>query len=184
MGAFRYEIPLLIQEYFCCVAAILDIIRRDCLSFKGVKMDKPLTIWYCDVCGKPITSPREGYVIWQSKPDEKYKDFKIIHQRICDDKSYHASSALEDFLGDKGLGTLLSFLSAGSILVDDGIKGAIRVSDLDDFVDFMRRVQTPYYEEARKYFSNSRLQDDFHGSNEAAPYNPSTLESIIKEYGS
>lgn len=148
-------------------------------------MDKPLKIWYCDVCGKQIDAIEKGYVIWRSGSGQKYRDFKIIHKSKCDQKSTHpASAALEDFLGENGLVYLQTFLSIGPIKHLLGQGSHCSVSDLDEFVDFMRRVQTPYYEEARRYFSKRRVLEHFSDSNEYGPYIPEQLREIIQTHGS
>jgi hypothetical protein len=146
-------------------------------------MDKPLTVWYCDVCGERIDNINEGYVIWQSLHGMKAKNFTIIHQSKCDRQDFTSSAALETFVGLNGVTYLLSFLSIGPIneLLGQGPK--CKISDFDEFVDFFRRVQTPYYEEARRLFGNERLLDWLGDSNEVSPYIPDNLEVIIKEYG-
>lgn len=140
--------------------------------------DQPLTKWRCDVCGELIEQVDNGYVIWRgaSGPGEPY-DFKIIHQSKCDDKSYHLSAALKDFLGVDGLTKLLSFLSVGPLKAEQGQSARV-IGDLDELVDFIRRVQTPYYEEARQRFSEEEVVRDFCDSNEVAPYLQSRLKAI------
>lgn len=146
-------------------------------------MDQPLTIFYCDVCGQPISSVDQGYVIWKKDDDNKSRCFKIIHRQKCDRKEYPASSALRDFLGPRGLAILTAKLSRGPIRAHLGQSHYSDVADLDEFVDFMRRVQIPHYEEARRLFSREELIHWFADANEVAPYLPETLERIIREYG-
>lgn len=146
-------------------------------------MDKPLTKWYCDVCGEKIEDIKQGYVIWKSTDDLKYHDYKIIHQSKCDIKAYPASTALKDFIGENGLAYLLSKLSIGPIKEALNRGTYCQITNFDEFVDFMRRVQTPFYEEARRHFRNPDLLEDYYDSNEASPYCPSDLEKIIKNYG-
>lgn len=146
------------------------------------KMDKPLTSWYCDVCGDKIEEVSQGYVIWKSTDELKYHDFKIIHKTKCDLDDYPASAALEDYLGENGLSYLLSKLSIGPIKKSLGQGSHCQITETDEFVDFMRRVQTPFYEEARRYFSNHDLLDDLSDSNEVSPYITRELEKLIKRY--
>ena len=116
-------------------------------------MNKPLTTWYCDVCGD-TTDVQHGYVVWKNG-DGKARDFKIVHKVQCDrDRSYSRSAALEDFLGEVGLSQLLSFLSLGSLKKRLRQGPHCDISDFDEFTDFFRRTQTPYYEEARRHFGN------------------------------
>ena len=56
------------------------------------------------------------------------------------------------------------------------------VNDFDEFVDFIRRVQTPFYEQARRHFSNEDVLDEYCDSNEHLPYLPEELKDIITKY--
>ncbi|SMF95690.1 hypothetical protein SAMN02949497_3064 [Methylomagnum ishizawai] len=142
-------------------------------------MLKPLEQWICDVCGDVIESPEQGYVIWRS--DEQYSDFsfKVIHQKKCDISEFPSSAAVEDFLGEAGLNYLLSFLSIGRIKILLGQHSGGSIKDMHEFVDFFRRMQTPYYEEARTKFSNHDLLEWFSDSNEVYPYQTEVLKKII-----
>ena len=51
-------------------------------------------------------------------------------------------------------------------------------SDMDNFVDLIRRMQTPYYEEARRHFGCEAVQQAYLGANEALPYTPKSLQHI------
>jgi hypothetical protein len=146
-------------------------------------MDKPLTVWYCDICGDRIEDINKGYVIWETSHEMKEKSFKIIHQSKCDKKEFHGSLALQDFVGPEGITFLLSFMSIGPIKKYLGQGSHCSIFDFDEFVDFFHRVQTPYYEEARRFFKNERLLDFFSDSNEVGPYLPDRLKKIIEEYG-
>ena len=53
---------------------------------------------------------------------------------------------------------------------------------MDEFVDFFRRSQTPYYEEARRYFWNGDLLADFSDANEMYPYRVEVLQRLISKY--
>lgn len=144
-------------------------------------MDKPLTKWYCDVCGNVIDDVEDAYAIWKSHETLRYHGFKIIHQKKCDLKDHIASNALKEFVGEKGAAYLLSFLSVGPL--KHNTENPYRsVSDVDEFVDFFRRCQTPYYEEARRRFGDSDLLENFGDSNEYYPYLPNVLKRIIEEY--
>lgn len=145
-------------------------------------MDKPLMRWFCDVCGDTIERAQDGYVVWSSD-GTKASGFMIIHQGKCDKDDRPASAALSDFLGDRGLAYLLSFLSAGAVQSALGRPPHCEITDFDEFVDFFRRVQAPYYEEARRHFRNSDLLDNLHDANEYYPYLPETLRNIPGKYG-
>ena len=147
-------------------------------------MDNPLTKWNCDVCGEKIEDAKEGYVIWKTK-ELKSHSFKIIHKTKCDldKKHYMSSTALENFLGENGLVCLLSKLSIGPIKKHIGEGSHCSAADIDEFVDFIRRVQTLFYEEARCNFGNPDLLEDYSDANEISPYLPDRLEKIVKKYG-
>lgn len=143
-------------------------------------MNNPLEHWYCDVCGNVIEKASDGYVIWRTNDDHKSFDFKIIHQGKCDLKSYTSSAALEDFLGINGLVRLTSFLSLGPLKQALGQATHNDIINTDEFIDFVRRVQIPYYEEARRKFAMHDVLEWHSDSNEVAPYFPGALQEIIK----
>ncbi len=146
-------------------------------------MLEPLKQWYCDVCGDIIKKPGDGNVMWRQ--DEKHMDcdFKIIHKKKCENESkYPFSMSLKKFLGEDGVQYLLQFLSRGKIKNNLGQSGGVCVNDMDEFVDLFRRVQTPYYEEARTKFDKAELLDDFSDSNEEEPYLEEQLKEIIEKY--
>jgi hypothetical protein len=145
-------------------------------------MDLPLTNWYCDVCGEKIEDVSKGYVIWQSAGSKNH-GFKIIHQGKCDIKSHPASAALKDFVGEKGLSYCLTFLSLGPVITNNGSEDHCDIQDFGEFTDFVRRVQVPYYEEARRLYSNSQLLEDLSDANEFYPYIPERMKAFIERYG-
>lgn len=143
-------------------------------------MDQPLTIWYCDVCHQPIVDKNRALVIWKSD-NTGYYDFKIVHQTIndqqgCDIPSYSGSMHLEEFLGIPGAVYLTSFLTTGPAHFGENNN----IKNISEFVDLFRRLQVPYYEEARRYFSTEKTQSYIQGWNEFAPYLPETLKKIIE----
>lgn len=142
---------------------------------------KPLTKWECDVCGDLIESVAEGYVVWRRIEKDKEGDYRIIHQSRFDPGSgeFMYSLPLEMFMGENGLAMLLSWLSPGPI---HGPSDAWpEVHDFDEYVDFARRVHTPYYEEARSRFSDEDVKDRLADSNLYVPYRPETLERMATE---
>lgn len=146
-------------------------------------MRPPLTKWWCDVCGEEIPDVSNGYVIWKTDDDLRRYDFKIIHKVKCDLPDHHASAALEDFLGDHGVAYLLSFLSVGLVFEEPDAESPAQIRSISEFVDLFRRVQTPFYEEARIHFADPEVQEQLSDYNEYAPYLPETLERIARDYG-
>ena len=145
-------------------------------------MTKPLTTWRCDVCGHQIDGIESGYVIWKTDSNLSMNSIKIIHQKKCDLSDHSSSAALKDFLGEKGLANLLCKLSLGPIKKSQGQKSVCQVVDMDEFVDFFRRVQSPFYEEARTKFGSPELRQDFDDANELYPYLPEVLKEITAKY--
>lgn len=147
-------------------------------------MLKPLEQWYCDVCHGVIENPADGFVIWNHDKDFKAYDFKIIHAGKCDIKTYPSSRPLPDFLGPNGVAYLLHHLSHGPIKDNLGQEDSIRIKDMREFIDLFRRVQTPYYEEARLSFGHRELLGEYCDWNEYAPYLPEMLKKVVEyEYG-
>lgn len=137
---------------------------------------QPLTRWTCDTCGNSV-GVENGYVIWHSKNHQVW-GFRIIHQKACDDRSHHSSLPLEDFLGQPGLIRLTSFLDVGEFHAPDLADRSaddIRVRDMADFVVFFRRVQIPFYEEARGRFQDSYFQQEVDGMSEIRVYQADVL---------
>ena len=81
--------------------------------------------------------------------------------------------------GDEGYLYLLSFLDSGALLMEK-YKGP-RVKDMREFVEFIRRLTVPYYEEARLYFEHLSSDDDF--ILELSIYHEEELRKIIQKYG-
>lgn len=142
----------------------------------------PLEVWTCDTCGDEIDSVAVGVVIWRSlDPFPKAGGFKIVHQDRCDPGNsggYTLSSPLADFLGHDGLAMLLTFLSLGPL--HEPSERMPQIVDFDEFVDFVRRVQTPWYEEARACFDDWEVREDYWDANEYGPYVSESLKRIAK----
>lgn len=141
----------------------------------------PLECWMCDVCARTIESVGEGYVVWRVEDDHENRDFKIIHKGRCDPRGPYAFSLpLKDFLGADGLTQLLSFFSAGPLIGRDN--DLCRIKDLHTFVDFVRRVQTPWYEEAREHFNHPDVIAEYRPFNEFVPYTTEVLKHIALRF--
>jgi hypothetical protein len=140
--------------------------------------------FYCDVCREPIEDVARGYVVWKHVGEHGYGGFKIVHQKRCDNRDeFPVSKALQGFLGLEGMVYLQAMLSAGALLASE-MPSICRIGpeEMDDFIDFWRRVQLPHYEEARRRFGNPVLVGDFAGSNEVLPYMPDVLVRTIGYY--
>ncbi|MBZ4558674.1 hypothetical protein GBO17_06895 [Mycobacterium avium subsp. hominissuis] len=148
---------------------------------------KPLTMWTCDTCGEGITLADAGkaLVTWRHDDQGRGYDFRIVHKnmndRRCDPEyasGFMLHTELSMFLGDKGLAYALGLLSDGPI---KGGESAVRVADFDSFTDLVRRVQTPWYEEARPFWNTEHTQHWLADASESYPYMPDVLERIAKQ---
>jgi hypothetical protein len=144
-------------------------------------MSKLTGPWRCDRCGRPISSPAEGYAIWKQDEGMKEYGFKIVHESTCGLPDHACSLPLDAFVGDDGLSYLLSFLSAGPVM---DVPGRSIVADLDEFVDFVRRMQLPHYEQARPRFRTDEVREAFGYSSESFPYRQRQLKRIASRSGS
>ncbi|AMY56499.1 hypothetical protein A3L23_05201 (plasmid) [Rhodococcoides fascians D188] len=142
--------------------------------WQSVVMSEPLTNWKCDSCGDAIVEPAKALVVARYDRDRHPFGWLIVHKGDCDPAGYMFNVELTSFLGAEGLAHLLAFLSAGPLKGG----GASRIADFDGFVDLVRRVQTPYYEEARPRFDDEDVHDRYDDANEYFPYLPKQLQKI------
>lgn len=147
----------------------------------------PLKQWYCDTCGKIIEKPEDGYVQFHYNEDHVYDDFIIVHHapesplrkhgRDC--YKYHSDCELKSFLGTHGLVEVLALLDPGPYHTP---KFKERVINVRKWADFVRRLQLPYFEEARIYWERASADGYFGDSNEIYIYVPDKLKSMIEHY--
>lgn len=160
-------------------------------------MMTPLVQFTCDKCRDVIYSPAEGYVEWEQFIREgnptllENSRFKIIHNSYSspnEDCFFYSqnpngkSSALNDFLNENQMPRLLSFLDVGPHHAPQHLGAEIR--DMREYVEFMRRLTIPYYEEARHYFQEAENDGYFDGANELWIYQSDTLKYLIEKYSS
>lgn len=115
----------------------------------------PLESWRCDACHGRIDDPTLGIVTWREDDEGRYLDFRLVHKNIdgltCDPGNaggFYNSLEIVVLLGPAGLGELLSWLTPSRA---DRV-AAHGVVDLDAYGDLVRRLQLPFYEEARPFF--------------------------------
>jgi hypothetical protein len=135
--------------------------------------------WICDVCGEKIETAERGYVIWKSEIGKPFHSWKIVHRGECDLDDHDCSNALVDFLGVEGLNVALSYLDVGP-LATGGRGPRSSIPNLKEFVDFIRRVQIPYYDLARARFDNPRVIEDF-TDHEVQAFTPESCRRIATD---
>ena len=164
-------------------------------------MLKPLEQFICDRCGQVIEKPGDGWVEWLTVKENEFrsykgKGFKIVHHSPKSPlksgsrgaSCYHydrypnrSDNHLEYFLGENGMVLLLSNLDPGEAFTEE--ESLPLITDVREYIDFMRRLTIPYYEEARKYWADAKNDGYFDGANELWTYLPSNLKTLIETYG-
>ena len=155
-------------------------------------MLEPIQQWICDSCSEIISTHEQGYVEWM-ETDKKMHSFRIVHHAPYSPRKqkgsscYYANSErggdlhLRDLVGAQGLLILTSWIDRGEWHTSK-YEGP-RVRDLREWTTLCRRLQVPYYEEARRYREElSEVYSD--GANEIYLYLPETLKHIIEEHES
>lgn len=150
-------------------------------------MLKPLKQWICDFCEIIINSPEDGWVEWLHGKEifNSCFGFKIVHNYGSSslgkggcfhyrDEKCSSDAPLIRFIGEKGYVYLLSFLDLDPYVIPE-YKGPC-VKDIREFIEFMRRLTIPYYEEARLYFKKLHADD-------ISIYHQEELKKIIQAYG-
>jgi hypothetical protein len=140
--------------------------------------DNPPTAWMCDTCGDQV-SVDEGVVSSQTLSEEPFlaTAFRIVHDPGCLPSSTDVVTVdLHSHLGADGLALLLAYLSAGP---GRTAQPGIAVADMDSFVDLIRRLQTPHYEQARQRFTEPRVAAALRRADRWAPYRPAALRQLL-----
>ena len=142
---------------------------------------KPLAEYICDTCGELIdlgAYSGAGYLEWSEEkgdqPGPALEGFRIVHnlERCLYARAERAGDVpLESLLGSDGLVYLLAFLERD------------RIADLGQFLDVVRRLHVPHYEEARQYWGAAEDDSFFTSRNPSSVYMQDTLAAVIEEYG-
>lgn len=149
---------------------------------------EPLKQWVCDSCGELIEKPEDGYLIWKMGEDGKIDDMRIVHHntegddsaaRHCDDDNFPLSSDLNAFIGAQGIVQMLSLIDPGRDFIPEYHE---YIGNMRLFVEIFRRLQIPYYEEARLYWNKAIADGYFNEANEIWSYLPENLKVLITKY--
>ena len=143
----------------------------------------PLKQWICDSCGEVIEKPKDGWFEWYSDTRTHLETgFRIVHSRescMYDDRTLreqHRSpldQQLPVVLGSSGLGYLLFMLE-----LTEKKKVVRKIASVSEFVEMIRRLHLPYWEEARLYWKDAYRE----GLHDACSFDEKTLITIIEEY--
>lgn len=111
--------------------------------------------------------------VTQAQPPFSVHGFEILHETCLTEPDAEPDAIrLSACLDRDGLSLLLSFLSAGPGRPDEP---GLVVSDLDEFVDVIRRLQVPFYEPARARFGEPEVCASLRGADRASPYQSPSL---------
>ena len=141
----------------------------------------PLKQWICDSCGEIIEKPEEGWFEWyEDKKTSLGTGFRIVHHRnscMYDDSMLNHQGKttldlnLKDVIGTDGLANSLFRIELSE-------KDIYTLADLKGFIEILRRLHIPYWEEARLYWDKA-YRDGFH---DGCDFSENTLLSVINEY--
>lgn len=161
----------------------------------------PLKQFICDTCGEIIQKPEDGWVEWISVYNESTKKFnthsyRIVHHQSASPKkesSYYGcyqhdkakgrcDNHLHHFINDEyQMANILSFLDVGPYHCNTF--SGTGINDIREYVEFVRRLTIPYYEEARIYWQEALEDGYFEDANEIWIYGTKTLKQLIEKYG-
>jgi hypothetical protein len=153
---------------------------------------KPLEQFICDYCHEVINNVEEGWVEWLTEITEngfRNYGFKIVHHALYSTRGarghcYHyednpkrSDHYLHQFIQQH---RLLRFLDEGPYHEPD-YKGP-SVENLREYVELLRRLTIPYYEEARLYWHEAMEFGFFEGENPISLYDPNTMKRLIMSF--
>jgi hypothetical protein len=155
----------------------------------------PLKEFICDTCGEIIEKPEDGYVEWVYSDDGMQTQFNIIHhggssprKKYNHDGCYqHANrnGRMDEPLNhcldpNRMMAFLLRFIDMGRYHDPSG-KYIAKVN-ISEYVELVRRLTIPYYEEAKVYWNEAISDGYFDGDNEINIYTVYFLKGIIDKY--
>ncbi|MBA4316776.1 MAG: hypothetical protein C0412_00090 [Flavobacterium sp.] len=144
----------------------------------------PLNQFICDHCKNIIRNPEEGYLSWIENNTEY--GIRIVHNLHSDHYAHTnrkcfpndpdpLDGELGQFLGASGLGLLTHIMYNKETQT-------LLSGTWSNFFEIIRRLQIPYYEEARAYFNKANEQGVFSDVNEKDMYTPEFLQMLITKY--
>lgn len=95
-------------------------------------------------------------------------------------KNGYSDLDLSSFWETDGLSRLIGLVDPGEFYYPNLLLP--KTSNFRKWITLARRLQTPYYEEARFYFKQAKADGWFDGMSEDAPYKEDFLYRIIQYY--
>ncbi|WP_311276387.1 hypothetical protein [Methylobacterium sp. WCS2018Hpa-22] len=151
---------------------------------------KALRQWLCDSCREVIFSPEDAWVEWLGHRDGGRTGFRICHHQLATPEGFQSYSIFDAasgrpnmhmnrLIGPNGLLRLMEMVEdQGSFSNSSGYR---RVANMKEFLELMRRVQIPHYEEARQYIA--AYQEDNFFEKDFERLQVQELQAVIARYG-
>lgn len=76
---------------------------------------------------------------------------------------------------------MLSHLSVGPVKINLNETKELSIENIDEFVDLIRRIHTPIYEQVRQKFDDPAIFNDLYDCNEVSPYLQDSLKSLANK---
>lgn len=155
----------------------------------------PLKQFICDTCGEIIEKPEDGYLEWVYSDDGMQREFNIVHHGGSSprkkynhngcyqhaDRHGRMDEALNQSIDpNRMMAFLLKFIDMGRY--HDPDRGHIAKVNISEYVELVRRLTIPYYEEARLYWEEAKSDGFFDGANEILIYSVDFLKRLVEKY--
>jgi hypothetical protein len=155
----------------------------------------PLKQFICDTCGEIIEKPEDGWIEWIHSDDGMQTEFNIVHHAGSSPRKIFNHEGCYQHGGRNGrmdnnlnqyinpnviMSFLLHFLDIGRH--HDPSRNYIGKVNISEYVELVRRLTIPYYEEARLYWEMAKNDGYFDGENEISIYSVNFLKGIIDKY--
>jgi hypothetical protein len=142
----------------------------------------PLSQWICDSCNQMIEKAEEGWLEWyELKDGNQIGGFRIVHnqeechyryERLIREGKHISDNHLQYFTGYDGLASLLTMFDCKTQI------------DSYELADIIRRIHLPYYEEARTYWEEAKVDGFIFGERHSVrDFQQGTLLNLITRYG-
>jgi hypothetical protein len=151
--------------------------------------------WDCDKCQQPIPCAKHGILEWTYDHERRLlKGFKIVHHAayspvksafrpnpcsFYDGRAALGDVSLQDLVGAAGLAYLLSWVDQGPFV--DQVNRGPEVASLLEWTEIVRRLQLPFYEEARHYLDEANEEGGLADLDAARIYSPEFLAEVMSE---